>query len=781
MKIKIVSGLMLVALLAFIFSLSEPLFDAPTSTIVYSSNGDLIGARVADDGQWRFEAVNTIPDKLRKATIAFEDKRFYYHRGIDQFRLAAAVVQNIRNRRFVSGASTISMQVIRLAGDKKKRNLVNKTQEMILATRLELSYSKSSILHMYVANAPYGGNVVGFEAASWRYFGIPPDQISWAQAAMLAVLPNSPGLIHPGSKRELLEKKRNRLLEKMYSLKIIDDIELQLSLSEEIPPEPHPLPTMAPHITERLHRLKKGRQIHTYIDKNLQEKTSNIVSFHHGINQNNEIHNCAVIVIRNEDGAVLSYIGNTHDPENRNNNFVDMVMAGRSGGSILKPLLYLSAFEEGLISPRQLMPDIPVNIDGFAPENFDRRYNGAVPASEALSQSLNIPAVTLLRDYGISKMLVRMRDFGLTTVTRDADHYGLPLILGSPDIRLWEIAGVFSSLARILNHYNQNNGKYCKYDVRPPELTADREYTKKKVQLIDYAPVIGAGPIYQLFEILTEVRRPDEEGDWQEFLSSKKIAWKTGTSYGLKDAWSIGVTKNYTVGVWVGNSKGTGRPGLVGTKVAGPILFDIFSLLPDDKWFEIPHDDLIEAEVCRESGYLLSENCETADTILVAAGANDLQVCPFHIRVLTDNSGKYLVHDECRNDQPAKLSSIFVLPPAQEYFYRIKNPSYEGLPSEYIPCKQQQSKSRKSMEFIYPNRFTKVIIPRDFDGNKGRVIFRLVHADRKSRVFWHINDEFISATTEFHNIEVLVEPGIYALLAVDDKGNQISTKFEVIY
>lgn len=777
-KIKLVLATTIVLLIFYAFCLPDPLFDSPTSTIVYSSNGNLIGAHIADDGQWRFKSENELPERIRKSILVFEDRRFFYHHGIDIYRILKAFVQNIRHRRFISGGSTISMQVIRISRKNPARNIFNKILEMILATRLEFQYSKKEIILLYASNAPFGGNVVGFEAASWRYFGLPPDQLSWAQAATLAVLPNSPALIHPGNNRRILLKKRNRLLKNMYALEVIDKTQYELALTEDIPPQPFPLPETAPHLTDKINILEKGNQVVSSISEELQSQVQNIVRIHQNSNESNEIFNCAVIVVKNDNGEVLSYIGNTEDQQKLHDNYVDMIMANRSGGSILKPLLFVSAFEEGLISPKQLLPDIPVNIDGFTPENFNLKYCGAVRASEALSQSLNVPAVVVLKNYGISKFISRLRDFGLTTIIKDAEYYGLPLVLGSPDVKLWELAGVYSSFARTLRNYN-NSGKYYENDFRPPTYSKNAKKINSKE--LDYAPVINAGSIYQLFEILTEVRRPDEEGDWEEFQSSRKIAWKTGTSFGLKDAWSVGVSGDFTVGVWVGNSNGKGRPGLVGAKLAAPIMFEVFSKLPGDKWFEKPFDEMKQVVLCSESGYLISDNCERPDTVMISAKNNNLPVCEFHKKILTDPTGESMIDENCQTAQNSVLSSRFVLPPTQEYYFRVKNPSYKGMPSKRMPCNSDKTSYVKSMEFIYPNKFTRVIIPKDYDGKKGKVIFKLAHNDPDATVYWHIDDKFIKSTTEFHNIEVLIEPGMHLLSATDQNGNQIFRKFEVLY
>jgi len=771
--------LFLIMVICYYFSLPGQLFSDPYSTAVFSADSTLIGARIASDGQWRFENHFKVPEKYKKSLILFEDRRFYYHPGFDVISFLRAIKQNLFSGKIISGASTISMQVIRLSKKNPPRTIFNKLIEIILATRLELRYSKEEILNLYAAHAPFGGNVVGLDAASWRYYGLSPSQLTWAQSATLAVLPNSPGLIHPGANRDLLRKKRDRLLLKLKTKHIIDSTTYRLSLMEDLPDKPLALPTLASHLTDRLTSEYGNGRFYTYIDKNLQEQIINTVEYHQRILKGNEIYNMAVIIIRNRDGAVISYIGNTKEKGNMHNNYVDMVNAGRSGGSILKPLLYASAFEQGTITPYQLLPDIPVNINGYNPENYNRKYSGAVSVEEALSRSLNIPAVILLKRYGITNLINRFHDFGLTTVTESEEYYGLPLILGAPDVKLWELGGVYSSMARTLNDYVGNNSLYKKDDFHAPVLIKQAKENKKNIFLPD-APVLSASAIWCTFNIMTKVVRPDEEGNWEEFYSHRKIAWKTGTSFGLRDAWSIGVSRDFTVGVWVGNSNGKERPGLVGVKAAAPVLFDVFDKLPNTSWFEIPHDDLKEVGVCHKSGFIASENCEDIDTVLLPQTARYTNICPYHKVFIVDTTGKYLVPEYCRQIIPSKLIKRFVLPPLQEYYYKTRHPEYKGIPAKEIDCKNKEKKFVSRMEFIYPNDRTKVIIPRDFDGEKGRVVFKIAHRYPETKVFWHIDNKFIAKTVEFHNLEVLIAPGKHILTVVDETGARISRTFEVV-
>ena len=763
----------------FYFSLPSKLFDDKYSTVVFSSDSILLGAHISADGQWRFESHKNIPSKYKTCLLAYEDKRFYHHPGIDLISLARAIGQNLRSNKIKSGASTITMQLARLSKKNPPRTVFNKLSEMILAARLELEYDKEQILALYAANAPFGGNVVGLEAASWRYFGLPPDQLSWAQSATLAVLPNSPGLIHPGANRSLLRKKRDWLLRKLYKKNVIDSTVFMLAIKEDIPPKPLPLPAIARHLVAFLKADGNSGTYITTIDEGLQAQLTSVMKYHQAILRQNEIYNMAILVIRNSDGAVMAYLGNTAEKDNKHNNYVDMIRAGRSGGSILKPLLYACAMEEGTISPYQLLSDVPVNVNGYHPQNFSGEYDGAVRVEDALKRSLNIPAVLLLKNYGIQKMIVRFRDMGFTTIDKTAEYYGLPLILGAPDVKLWELAGVYASMARTLNNFTENDSKYYNDDFCMP-VVLKKNLKNNKSGYSMQAPVLGAAAIWFTFDFLTKPKRPEGEGQWQKFVSQSKIAWKTGTSYGYKDAWAIGVSKDYTVGVWVGNSNGNGRPQLVGVKAAAPVLFNVFDKLPKTSWFATPYDDMKMAVLCRHSGYIHTGLCEQSDTLALPSSAIFTQLCPYHKIMLSDTTGKMLVPSHCRDEIPVKTTKYFVLPPLQEYYYRKKHPEYKGLPNKKYHCKSHNTTNAADMQFIYPNPRTKLIIPVDFNGEKGKVVFKLAHRNPEMRVFWHVDNKFITTTKEFHNVEVFLSGGKHILTAIDENGYEISANLMVV-
>lgn len=576
-------------LVAYYFILPRKLFKAPTSFVIEDSRGELLNASIAADGQWRFPADKQVPEKFAKCIVAYEDKRFYYHWGIDPLALGRAVQQNFSGGKVVSGASTITMQVIRLYRN-KPRTFWQKMVETVLATRLEFRYSKKSILALYAGHAPFGGNVVGLEAASWRYYGRKPDQLSWAEMATLAVLPNSPALIHPGRNRQQLMNKRNALLHKLWQSGEMDKATYDLSCVEPLPDKPHALPQMAPHLLGRFRKDHRREQssgvtrLRTSLDLETQRNVNDILYRHHLQLRANGINNAAALVLDVESGNALAYVGNVFNPDNPEmESYVDIIQAQRSPGSTLKPLLYAGLLNDGIILPHTLMPDVPTQIAGYTPMNFDHTYDGAVPASRALSRSLNIPAVRMLQQYRAERFLGLLQQLGITSMNKTARHYGLSMILGGGETSLWELSGVYASMARTLMHLEQYNGKYDADDYHAPgyrtNTTLPSKYAPAKFGLLD------AGSIWYAFQAMEEVMRPGEEMIWQHFSSSRRIAWKTGTSFGFRDGWAIGVTPQYVVGVWVGNADGEGRPGLTGVTTAAPILFDIFRVLPQGPSF----------------------------------------------------------------------------------------------------------------------------------------------------------------------------------------------------
>ncbi|MEZ4984606.1 MAG: penicillin-binding protein 1C [Saprospiraceae bacterium] len=760
------------------FSLPNPLFNAAVSTVIEDSNGQLLGAKIASDGQWRFPPGDSLPAPFRICVQYFEDQRFWSHPGVDVWALARAIRQNVAHGGVVSGASTLNMQVIRMAKGNPPRTIGQKIIEILLALRLEVRYTKAEIMQLWASHAPFGGNVVGLEAACWRYFGKPPHLLSWGEAATLAVLPNSPALIHPGRNREQLKAKRNRLLQKLADKGVLDPATCTLAQDEPLPEAPLPLPQVAPHLLDRLVATRGAGRWVTTIDTRLQERVTQTVQQYASQIAGNGIHNMAVLVLDTETGHTLAYVGNVLNLSPEHSPGVDLIHAARSPGSLLKPILYNLAVQEGLILPQQLLEDIPTAIGGFRPENFNKAYNGAVPADEALARSLNIPFVRLLQQYGVAPFHAALKNGGFQHINRPPGHYGLSLILGGCEVSLWEVAGWYSSLGRMLWHYPQYQGQYNPADWRAPYLLAAAVPPTPNLQPLP--PATGAGAAWATLAAMEQLERPDEEGNWESFESNRRIAWKTGTSFGFRDAWSVSVDPHYTLAVWVGNADGEGRPGLTGIKMAAPLLFNVRRLLPTGSraWFRQPLDDMRQLSVCTQSGMLASSICP-ADSVWVPVHAQRGGVCHYHRKIHTNPAGTEQVHQQCvAQSEEVQARTWFVLPPLQAYYYQPLHPDYHPLPPWSVAC--MDAAIEPPMQWIYPAGAAQIKIPKTWDGQLSSVLFAATHRQANMPVHWHLDGQFLQTTTGEHTLELRPPPGWHHLLLVDAQGHRLEKRIEIL-
>jgi penicillin-binding protein 1C len=654
----------------------------------------------------------------------------------------------------------------------------------VLATRLEFACSKKEILALYAGNAPFGGNVVGLEAAAWRYYGRSPGQLSWGETAALAVLPNSPALVHPGRNRQMLRAKRNQLLDKLYRQHYIDSLTCRLSKLEPLPAQPLPLPQWAPHLLDRFRQDYAGQKqsgstrIRTTVEAGLQRSVTNIIAHYQHQYQANGINNAAALVLDVETGNTLAYAGNIYQPDNPElESHVDVIQAPRSPGSTLKPVLYAAMLNDGLLLPHTLVPDIPTQIAGYTPQNFDLGYDGAVPASQALSRSLNIPAVRMLQQYRYERFHALLKRLGITTLTYPADHYGLSLILGGGETTLWEMSGMYASMARTLLHLDQYKGKYDPDDIHAPNYV--KGIHRPSRHNLTAAGVLDAGAIWYAFQAMEEVMRPGEELLWQQFSSSQRVAWKTGTSFGFRDGWAIGVTPQYVVGVWVGNADGEGRPGLIGVATAAPVLFDIFRLLHTSGWFATPYSKLRKIAVCRQSGYRAGDACPDQDSLWVPAAGLRSGMCPYHQLIHLDHTGKWRVTANCEPPALMQHKSWFVLPPAMEFYYRTKN-NYLPLPPYKPECLATLSQDKAPMELIYPRPNARIFVPVEIDGQPGQTIFTATHRNAGAHIYWHLDNHYMGTTTEFHQMALHPSPGRHTVTLVDENGEEITVNFEIL-
>lgn len=761
-----------VLVVVWFFCLPKPLFKDPTATVVFSRENELIGARIAADGQWRFPEMDSIPYRFEESILQFEDAHFYTHPGFNPVAMSKALWDNLTtsNRR---GASTITQQVIRLSRKNKTRSYGEKLIELFLATRLEAGTSKKEILMDYASHAPFGGNVVGLETASWRYFGIPASQLSWGQATALAVLPNAPALIFPGKNETILKEKRDRLLQKLLNKKIIDTTTFELAIAERLPGKPVLLPNMAPHFTERLRAEHPGEKLQTTLDYQLQNQLNALAKQHYQKLLDNEVHNLAILVLDVNTREVLGYVGNA--PTTRQHgNYVDVITKPRSTGSVLKPLLYASMLGAGDLLPNTLIADVPTTINGYSPENFNKNYSGAVPASEAISRSLNIPAVRMLRSYGLERFYRRLQEMHMDHINKPPSYYGLALILGGAESSLWEITNTYAGLASTLNYFGQSSSTYHANAFAQPVY--QRNISIDLGETVAEPTALDAGSIYYAFEAMRQVNRPVEETNWNFFNGSQAIAWKTGTSFGFKDAWAVGVTPKYAIGIWAGNADGEGRPGITGLSAAAPLLFDVLQLLPESSWFQKPYDELVEAEICTQSGMLAGLYCEHSSKKWIPAQGSKTAACTYHQRIFLDQNETYQVHNSCYDPTLMHSKNWFTLSPAMAFYYAKGHPEYKMLPPFLPNC---DALPGEPMQFIFPRKNEDVILARDFDKERNDVIFRVAHTNPNTTLFWYLDEHFLGTTRTFHELPVQPDPGHYTLTVIDAEGNELKEQITV--
>lgn len=760
-------------MVVYYFSLPKVLFTSNYTTVIESADGQFIGAKIADDGQWRFPESDSVPAKFKKCIVAFEDQHFYKHFGFNPISMYHAFLENRKANRIVRGGSTLTQQVIRLHRDGKKRSYFEKIIEVILSTRLEFRYSKDKILQLYASHAPFGSNVVGLEMASWRYFGLQPHQLSWAEAATLAVLPNAPSLIYPGKNQQKLLEKRNRLLKKLYQDKTIDRDTYELSLLESLPQKPYAVPQIAPHLLQKVAKEHKGKKVKTTIKIGIQERINDIVGQYYNLYKQNQVYNISVLVVDVKTRNIISYIGNS-PTDVAHQKDVDIIEAPRSTGSILKPFLYASMLDDGEILPHTLIPDIPTQISGYSPQNYDLSYDGAVPASRALARSLNIPAVLMLQDYSVTKFYEQLQKLKLRDVNRHPSNYGLSLILGGAETNLWDLCRTYSYMSGTLTNYVQTQDEFRSNELANLNYNSafKTDFGKPKNE----KNVFSAGAIWHTFKAMKEVNRPEGDEAWRFYDSSLEIAWKTGTSFGGRDAWAVGVTKDYVVGVWVGNATGEGRPLLSGVESASPILFDVFRLFPKSNWFTTPYNDLEEKLICKQSGYLAQENCE-ASLEWIPKNNKKTENCMFHKLVHLDKDEQFRVNSTCEKIDDIVAKSWFILPPVMEWYYKSKHVNYTTLPPYREDCVDVNQD--KKMDFIYPNSNTRIILTKNFEGKVQPVVLKVAHSNAEAEVFWYLDDKYLGSTKTFHEKQVIAPTGNYIITVVDEFGTEIKRRISI--
>ncbi|MDR0966331.1 MAG: penicillin-binding protein 1C [Myxococcales bacterium] len=751
--------------------------DDPFSTVLLDRDGELLGARTAADEQWRFPPLDRLPERLSQALVVAEDHRFWQHPGVDPLAVLRAARQNVSNRRVVSGASTLTMQVVRLARKGQSRTIGEKLVESLLALRLERALTKEQILGLYLAHAPFGGNTVGAAAAAWRYFGRDVNRLTWAEVATLAVLPNNPANIHPGRNRAALRERRDRLLDALRDAGLFGEEDCRLAKAEPLPGAPLPLPALASHLLDRAQRgHPKGGWIRTTLAAPTQRRATEILTRHHGRLIEREIYGVAALVLELETGRAVAYIGNAgrggRDERGvGQGEHVDIVQAPRSTGSVLKPFLHAAMLDAGELTPEQLVPDIPTSLGGYMPKNFRRTFSGAVPASAALARSLNVSATRLLSRFGVDRFYETLRAVGMTTLSRSASDYGTSLVLGGAEGSLWELTAMYAGLARTAA-------------LRPGDMAsrffpATWELTATPVSVTQSSP-LSPGASWTTLQALLEVERPGAESAWREFGSGRTIAWKTGTSHGFRDAWAIGVSPRHAVGVWVGNADGAGRPGLMGFTAAAPILFELFNMFDDrGARFAQPSFDLERAAICGHSGMRAGPNCVHVRHGLLPRSSLSSPACPYCKLLPLDADGR-LVHGDCESVSRIRPTPWFILPPTMETYYRARHPEYRPAPTLRPDCVARAQRPG-ALSIVYPSEDgSQLYVPVELDGRHGQIIFEAARRDPRGGLYWHLDGDYVGTTKGTHQMALTPAPGEHVLTVVSGDGESADRRFIIL-
>lgn len=707
------------------------------SQVVVDNRGKIIGAYLNQDEQWQVKGDGKIPSRLELAVLTFEDREFYNHNGINYLAILRAIKTNIFQKKRI-GASTITMQVAKLYKN-RNRNYINKVLEIIEAKKIENNIGKEEILKLYLNNAPYGGNIIGYRTASLLYFKKEPVNLTWAEGALLAILPNSPGMMNVEKNREILLKKRNTLLKTMYDTNIISQSQYKLSLNERLPDKRYYFDLLAPHLTRRLKdEYSKEKIINSTIDSEIQKKVDKIVKNYSELIQNKGIKNAAAIVIDNYNGEVKAYIGSQDFYDFEKNGQVDGIISFRSTGSVLKPFLYALSIDDGLIAPQSKLLDIPLYFSNFSPQNANKKYTGLVEAQEALKRSLNIPFVNLLNEYGQDRFFYFLKSVS-NFKDNDFSRYGLSLILGTKEMSIENIAQLYYGLA---NYGNFKNIKYIKNDLE-----------EKNRQLIT------RGAAYLTINDLSKVQR---YGIQNLYTGRDNISWKTGTSYGQRDGWAAGISPKWTVVVWCGNFTGEGNANISGIRTAGVLLFNIFKSLPKDNGIFIkPENDIKKIKIDNQTGYRIKYDVPTRE-IDYPKDAKPLKLSPYYKKIFINENGK-LIDSRDKNFYKS-TEKIIVSYPVELFNYLVK----ENMNIFNI--------SEKTIKFIYPLNGLKIKVPRDFDGKK-KVIVKISNPNNYN-IFWYLNGEYIGQGLDTERSFSFL-PGEQIISIIGENGETSQIKFEV--
>ena len=829
-SIRVLTGLGLFLLLLLGLDRLFPLPPMPQySPLVLAADGSVLHAYLNPTQKWRMKTeLNEITPALRSTIIEKEDRWFRWHFGVNPLALVQAAGRNVFGTGRTTGASTITMQVARLL-EPKERTFPNKLLEMLRAVQLEAHFSKDEILQLYLNLVPYGGNVEGVKSAALLYFQQPPHYLSLAQTVTLAIIPNRPTGLVLGRHNAAILRERNRWLKRFGEAGLFPKQDVDDALLEPLDVQRHAAPTLAPHLSRRLVRQFPSQAIiqsslHRSKQSKAEDLTRNYVRrlYELGITQ------ASVLVVNNRTRQVEAYVGSADFRDFGNQGQNDGITSIRSPGSTLKPFLYALAIDRGLATPKLLLPDVPTNFQGYRPENFDKHCNGEVTLERALAYSLNIPAVRMLRDVGVTAFTSKLQQAGFHNVTRNAPRLGLSSILGGCGASLEELTNLyvtlamdgryaplrltasagdlphplppspagegelalktsagtkkssgspFSTMSRI-KRGKGGRGDEATIATPSPPSSSKKEKGGGASKATSETQLISPAAAFLITDILAQLTRPDLPINAASSIRLPKIAWKTGTSYGRRDAWSIGYNKQYTIGVWIGNFSGHGSPALTGSDVATPLLFDLFNAVaynsPND-WF-IPPAALDFRLVCTESGLVPGENCPNQVIDYFLPGASLGQRCQHEREVLVSADGSFTY---CRACAPAAGFRRALYPnllPEVAAYKEAQGIPYRRLPPHNPACQLVRGGAERAPTITSPVANTEYVLN---SAEKQQLLLSCTTDSEVRQVYWYVNDKFLQAAAATERVFFKPPPGPLKISCADDHGRNTDVQVTV--
>ncbi|MEQ9617993.1 MAG: penicillin-binding protein 1C [Deltaproteobacteria bacterium] len=766
----LLTGLLLILSSAFLlFLLLDYLFPFPveslrreSAAVITDREGKPLRFFLPADNHWRFHVeLNDISPRLARAVIASEDRWFYRHPGVNPLSFLRAAYTNLKSGKVVSGASTIPMQIARMA-EPKPRTFFSKAVEAFRALQLKRCFEDEELLEIYLNIAPYGGNIEGVGAASYFYFGKGPRALSPHEIALLTVLPRSPVAYDPTRNSEVSLRERNRVLRRLALIGVFTKEDAARGMKEPVPYKRRPQPFRAPHFAEYVYYgVSKGNSLKTTLDSSIQKMAEEVARRHTGRLRNGGIDNLAIVVIENENRDVRAMAGSSNYFEKEHSGQVNLALSRRSPGSALKPFLYAMALDKGIVIPDSYVLDIPTDFSGYIAENYDDRYRGRVTMTHALILSLNAPAVRILSRVGLKDFHGLLLNGGLSTLDRPSEKYGLPLVLGAGEVTLLDLANLYATLSQA--------GVYRPFKVSQED---GRDYPETRL----FSPEAS----YLITEILTELRRPDMPSNtWALTEDVPEVAWKTGTSYGHRDAWSIGYSSRYTVGVWVGNPDGRGQKGISGSEHAAPILFDMFrSLEGDGASIEMPDGlKLGSAEVCRESHLLPTPYCGETDSVTYIKGVSAIRMDDYSRRIFVDSETGELLLGDCIGSRPHGTRVITTYPPELVAWWMAEGKPVETMPPLSPYCNDVPSE--RAPKIVSPDKTTPYRVLRGMPAEHQRVELAARVSEEVDTLYWYQDGKLAASSGPYKKVFIPLEKGIHNLVVVDSSGRSDSITYRV--